>query len=67
MNGSLYTTSLSVALDKKIFTIFDVTFGEVCTVNAPNSDAPSSGQALISEQFFGDQFFYVVKALSSGH
>ena len=32
------------------------------TVNAPNSDAPSSGQALISEQFLGDQFFYVVKS-----
>ena len=32
------------------------------TVNAPNSDAPSSGQALISEQFLGDQFFYLVKS-----
>ena len=31
------------------------------TVNAPNSDAPSSGQALISEQFLGDQIFYLVK------
>ena len=32
------------------------------TVNAPNSDAPSSGQAPISEQFLGDQFFYLVKS-----
>ena len=34
------------------------------TVHAPNSDAPSSGQALISEQFLGDQFFLFSKKLS---
>ena len=37
-------------------------FHSYYTVNAPNSDAPSSGQALISEQFLGDQFFYLVKS-----